>query len=103
MNYPLTMKYMEWSIERHKIETRMKSTLTHPFDGSDMVLAMNKMNGDKIWSLFFTPFAYQEWKELIKPATADEEGIVSFIVWLMQPERFFTLMEQALKEGVIGK
>lgn len=80
MNYPNVMKYMEW--HNHKF-------IHHPFDGNDMVLAMNKMveKGD---FPYFVKSAFKKFKGC--RYEIDEAMVYMF----NKPENFFKLMEQWL-------
>lgn len=68
-------------------------------DGNDMVEAMNKMVEKGEWD-GFSYFAYHDkgdWKQY------DKNTRKVFIPWLLQPNRFFELLSEALEKGVIGK
>jgi hypothetical protein len=71
------------------------------FDGNDMVLVMNKLQEKEHWENFY----YDRWVDFI-PLQVKKTGVANhqdFTYWLMQPERFFDLMEQVLKEEAIIK
>lgn len=62
------------------------------WDANDMVQAINAMQSKGDWSKFIA-FCY-------KRNTLGND----FMSWLFgDPQRFFELMEEALKEGVIGR
>jgi hypothetical protein len=66
----------------------------YTIDSNDMVLAMNKMVENDDW-LTFIEWVYQKEEPPLR--------VSYFITWLMQPNRFFELMSEALEKGVIGK
>ena len=91
MNYPNVIKYMEWgdlpSLANVKgMEHWVPLESRHPFDGNDMVLAIEKMKNNMA---SFDMFCINKWKK--------EDGI-HYFVWLFgNPERFFQLMEKWLE------
>lgn len=100
-NHPRTWKYMRWCPKK---ETNCKEcaygclNITHdegrkPVDGDDMVAAMNKMDELNHWDEFCR-FAVGKWGS--ENATYDVD--FTFILWAMQPARFFDLLEQWLEK-----
>lgn len=74
------------------------------FDGNLMTAAMNKMVEKGEWEIFVNYSCYlsnRHWIHL-KP-DSKFYFMPEYIWWLMQPDRFFELMSETLKKGVIGK
>ena len=64
------------------------------FDSNDMIFARDKIVQNDDWLAFFE-WVYQKEEPPLR--------VSYFITWLMQPDRFFDLMSEALEKGVIGK
>ena len=85
MNHPKVFKYMEWC---------PKGDTDHRIlNGNDMVLAMNKMVEKGDWVNFKEDCKVNAWFIFM----AEEKTPIDFILFLMQPARFFDLMEKWLE------
>jgi len=93
VNYPLVFEYMEWCIIENCTfnGTLLANTKDKILDGNDMIAAMNKMVEKEDWAGFFTYISFPYLHEF-----NDENKNIH---WLMQPDRFFDLMEAWIKEN----
>ena len=75
----------------------------HHLDGNDMVLAINKMQERRDFNEFVSFFRWKSnMNEPYKKGTTYyyDADYISFMIG--DPANFFRLMEEAIKEGVIG-